>query len=84
MASTLDFGHKVFADFPDIYTPEVLRALEALAPLDLRRRELMVQRTARRKRRHERGERIGFLDPTTVIRYPDHRRGCASGTSMAR
>jgi malate synthase len=67
MASTLDFGHKVFADFPDIYTPEVLRALEALAPLDLRRRELMVQRTARRKRRHERGERIGFLDPTTVI-----------------
>ena len=67
MASTLDFGHNVFANFPDVYTPEVLRALEALAPLDLRRRELMAQRTARRKRRHERGERIGFLDPASVI-----------------
>src|ERR1700690_3900480 len=67
MTDALEFRTGILAKYPDVYTPEALRALEALAPLNQRRRELMAQRTARRKRRHERGERIGFLDPATVI-----------------
>ena len=67
MTDALEFRTGILAKYPDVYTPEVLRALEVLAPLNQRRRELMTQRTARRKRRHERGERISFLDPATVI-----------------
>ncbi|MFN7958534.1 MAG: hypothetical protein U0P46_09460 [Holophagaceae bacterium] len=67
MTTSLEFRAGILARYPDVYTPEVLRALEALAPLDARRRERMAARTALRKRRHERGERIGFLDPQSLI-----------------
>lgn len=67
MTTTLEFRAGILADYPDVYTPEVLCALEALAPLNARRRDLMALRTARRKRRAERRERIAFLDPATVI-----------------
>ncbi len=67
MASTLTFRNTVLTNYSDVYTPEALRALEALAPLNEYRLELMAQRTARRKRRHERGERLGCLDPASVI-----------------
>ena len=67
MTDALEFRRGILTTYPDVYTPEVLRALEVLAPLDQRRRELMAQRTARRKRRHERFERIGFLDPASLI-----------------
>ena len=67
MVTACEFQSGILADYPDVFTREVLRALEALAPLNQRRRELMTLRTARRKRRHERGERIGFLDPASVI-----------------
>jgi len=67
MTTTLEFRAGILAAYPDVYTPEVLRALEVLAPLDGRRRELMALRTARRKRRSEHGERIAFLDPATLV-----------------
>jgi malate synthase len=67
MTTTLEFRDGVLADYPDVFTPEVLRALEALAPLDQRRRERMAARTALRKRRAEKGERITFLDPASLI-----------------
>lgn len=67
MTTTLEFRAGILAEHPDVYTPEVLCALEALAPLNARRRDLMALRTARRKRRAERRERITFLDPATVI-----------------
>ncbi len=84
MVTTLEFRSGILAGFPDVYTPEVLRALEALAPLNQRRRELMAQRTARRQRRHEQGERIAFLDPASVIpgtqiRVTDARSGNFDG-----
>ena len=41
MASMLEIRDGVLAAYPDVYTPEVLAALEALAPLDDERRELM-------------------------------------------
>ena len=67
MVTTLEFHSGILADYPDVYTPEVLQALEALAPLNQRRRELMTLRIARRKRRAEKGERMGFLDPASLI-----------------
>ncbi|BDU69997.1 malate synthase [Geothrix oryzae] len=67
MTHSLEFRAGILARYEDVYTPEALRALEALAPLDQRRRELMAQRTARRKRRAEQGERITFLDPAALI-----------------
>ena len=67
MPSTLEFRDGVLSTYPDVYTPEALAALEALAPLDLRRRERMAARTALRKRRAEAHERIGFLDPESLI-----------------
>ncbi len=67
MTTPLEFRSGILTDYPEVYTPEVLRALEVLAPLNQRRRELMAARTARRKHRFEKGERIGFLDPAALI-----------------
>ena len=67
MTQTLDFRDAVLSSYPDVYTPEAIRALETLAPLDDRRRERMAARLALRKRRAEAGERIGFLDPAALI-----------------
>src|SRR4051812_5247779 len=53
--------------YSDVYTPEVLAALDALAPLDARRRELMTQRIARRTERAHNQQRIGFLPEDAVI-----------------
>ncbi|WP_243286443.1 hypothetical protein [Geothrix terrae] len=64
---TLEFRDAVLSSYPDVYTPEAIRALEALAPLDEQRRERMAARLARRRQRAEAGERIGFLDPAARI-----------------
>ncbi len=53
--------------YPDIYTPEVMEALAALAPLDETRRTLMTARIQRRAARARDRQRIGFLDPQAVI-----------------
>lgn len=84
MTTSLEFRAGIQAQYPDVYTPEVLRALEALAPLNERRRERMAARTALRKRRHAEGERIGFLDaesliPGTQIKVADARSGNFDG-----
>jgi malate synthase len=84
MTTTLEFRRGILAAYPDVYTPKALRALEALAPLNARRRDLMALRTARRKRRADNGERIGFLDPAdlipgTQIRVADARSGHFDG-----
>lgn len=84
MVLNLDFRDDVLTAYPDVYTPEVLSALKALAPLDERRRERMAARTALRKRRHEHGERIDFLDaasliPGTQIKVADARAGNFEG-----
>jgi len=84
MTNALEFRGGILAKYPDVYTPEVLRALEALAPLNARRRELLAMRTARRKRRADMGERIAFLDPAaliagTQITVADARAGAFDG-----
>lgn len=67
MTTTLELQSGILSDYADVYTPEALRALEALAPLNQLRCERMAARTALRKYRHENGVRIDFLDPATLI-----------------
>ena len=67
MTTSLEFRKGILADYPDVYTPEVLLALEALAPLNERRRVRMAARTARRQQRADAHERIAFLDPAGLI-----------------
>ncbi len=53
--------------YPDVYTHDVLAALEALAPLDARRYELMAQRIARRAERARDRRPIEFLPEDRII-----------------
>ena len=53
--------------YSDVYTPTVLEALAALAPLNRDVREVMAARLERRRRRARNRERITFLDPGSVI-----------------
>jgi malate synthase len=55
------------ARYPDIYTPEVIAALEALSHLDERREELMAQRIARRAQRARERQPIEFLPDDAII-----------------
>ena len=70
--------------YNDVLTRDVLAALNALAPLDVDRRQLMQSRLDRRAERQRRHERINFLDPHTVIgrtsiRVQDARDGKFAG-----
>src|SRR6187455_1289532 len=53
--------------YPDVFTPEALAALTALAPLDADRKAIMKARIARRGARMRDRRRIAFLDPQSVI-----------------
>ena len=64
---TLEIRAHLEREYEDVYTPEVLDALHALAGFNERRRRLMRERIERRARRAREGERIGFLDPNASI-----------------
>jgi len=73
--------------YPDIYTPEVLAALEALSPFDSERKKLMADRIRRRKMRADERKRIEFLDagsliPGTQITVADARAGRFNGPEI--
>ncbi|MBC8647227.1 MAG: malate synthase [Thermoanaerobaculia bacterium] len=53
--------------YRDVYTPEALAALAALAPWNEPRRGLMSARTQRRESRARDRQRIPFLEPGTLI-----------------
>jgi malate synthase len=55
------------SSYPDVFTPEALAALTALAPLDADRKAIMKARIARRGARTRDRRRIAFLDPQSVI-----------------
>jgi malate synthase len=87
MAARLKFRQGVLDAYPDVYTPAALAALEALAPLDADRRELMAQRTARRLARARERRPIDFLPadsliPRTKIRVQDARDGNFVGSEI--
>jgi len=53
--------------YSDVYTPTVLDALAALAPLNRDRHEVMTARLERRRRRARNCKPITFLDPGSMI-----------------
>jgi malate synthase len=55
------------SQYADVITPEVLSALDALAPLDDDRKAVMTARIARRAARARNRERLAFLDPAATI-----------------
>ncbi len=87
MATSLAFrGHLVGA-YPDVYTPAALSALDALAPFDEDRRQVMADRIARRTERARNRRRVGFLQsaaliPRTAIRVQDARDGNFTGSEI--
>ena len=68
---TLEIRAQLEREYDDVYTPEVLDALHALAGFNEQRRRLMRERIERRARRARDGERIGFLDPAATIAGTD-------------
>jgi malate synthase len=88
MRHTLEFRSTTKA-YPDLFTPAVLKALEALAHLNRDRREVMAARIARRAARIREGRRIDFLPPDaliprTSIRVQDAREGNFVGGQIPR
>jgi malate synthase len=63
----LEFRKTVRADYPDVLTADAVRALEDLSRFDAPRKAIMHARIERRAARAAKRERIGFLDPNTVI-----------------
>lgn len=73
--------------YADVYTPEALAAIAAVASLDADRRELMDARTQRRLARARNNERIDFLQPDaligrTKIKVQDARDGNFAGSEI--
>jgi len=83
-ASPLEIRDGLATAYADVFTPGALAALEALAPLDDDRVDLMRARIARRAARARDRRRIEFLDPEsliprTSIRVKDAREGNFEG-----
>ena len=83
----LEFRTNVETDYADILTPEAIRALQALAPLDADRKRLMAERIQRRSDRGARRQPIAFLDPAskiggTSITVSDAREGRFAGSDI--
>jgi len=75
--------------YPDVVTPAAVAALEALAPLEEDRRQVMAARLARRARRHAERRPIEFLSPEAVIprtgiRVADARAGLFDGAEIPK
>jgi malate synthase len=85
--SVLEFRSNVRGAYPDVLTPEAIATLEALAPLDTIRHEVMRARIARRGERARTRQRIAFLDagstiPQTTITVQDARDGRFDGSEI--
>src|SRR5437588_5731533 len=75
--------------YSDVFTPEAVAALEALAPLDADRKALMAARIERRAVRARNRQRIAFLDPKdtiarTTIKVQDARAGNFIGSEIPK
>jgi malate synthase len=87
MARRVDLRNHLLDRYPDVYTPEALAAIDALAPLDAERREVMSARSARRVERARSRRRIDFPDPAstiprTSISVADARAGRFEGSEI--
>lgn len=64
---TVEIRRSLDTAYPDVFTPQAVRTLAALAPLDADRKALMRARTDRRAARARDRQRIGFLEPGARI-----------------
>src|SRR5215831_16332720 len=83
----LQLRGNIALSYDDVLTSEALSALNALAALDVDRRQLMQTRLDRRTGRQRRRERLVFLDASAVIgrtsiRVQDARDGKFSGSDI--
>ena len=67
MSLPFNIQAKMQETYPDVYTPEVIAALSALADFNKEVKEVMKQRLRRRADRNQQKKRIGFLDPSSLI-----------------
>src|SRR5262245_41141985 len=84
MPRRLEVRPNIDTAYPDVITPEVMAALDALASLDDDRKEIMAARLTRRAARARNRERITFLPedatiPRTTISVRDARAGRFAG-----
>src|ERR1700692_3734909 len=73
--------------YADVFTPEAVAALEALAGLDADRKAVMRARIERRAGRARNQQRVTFLDPQTtiprtIIKVQDARAGAFIGAEI--
>ena len=85
----LEIRRAAQSEYPDVFTPAVVDALHALAPLDDDRQAIMAARIARRSARARQRARIGFLDGDgeirrTSIRVREARAGTFTGSDIPR
>src|SRR5262247_2528711 len=75
------------SEYPDVFTPEALEAIEVLSKFDAERKAVLAARTARRAALFRNKERITFLDPSdtiarTNIKVQDARDGNFVGSEI--
>ena len=85
--SRLRFREGMREQYPDLFTPTALAALEALVPFNTDRRRLLKSRIERRLARAKAGVRIDFLSPDAVIggtniKVADAREGKFEGAEI--
>jgi len=66
-ARKLEIRSNLESVYTDVFTPEAIDALEALAGLDADRKAVMKGRIERRAARARNKQRIAFLDPQATI-----------------
>ena len=88
-ARKLEIRSNLESVYPDVFTPEAIAALEALAGLDADRKAVMKGRIERRAARARNKQRIAFLDPQatiarTKIKVQDARDGNFVGSEIPK
>src|SRR5437868_8562736 len=86
-ARKLEIRGNLESTYADVFTPEAVAALEALADLDADRKAVMAARIARRTARARNQQRIAFLDPQATIartnlKVQDARAGTFLGAAI--
>ena len=88
-ARKLEIRGNLESAYADVFTPEAVAALEALAGLDADRKAVMAARIERRAARARNKQRIAFLDPQatiarTKIKVQDARAGAFVGSEIPK
>src|SRR5262249_38827845 len=88
-ARKLEIRGNLQSAYADVFTPDAVAALEALADFDADRKALMAARIERRAARARNRQRIAFLDPQatiarTKIKAQDARAGAFIGSEIPR